>query len=657
MFLFAAPAVAKAAGTVLHVDSAAVYTTVPERADDKPYKSIEDALSKALDGDTIKLDTDIGPLSVTKSAPYKIPAGMKLTLDLNGKTITATDETTSTFYLFENKGDFTVTDTADGGMIALKNNKSWNTYTESAAVMNNGGKVTISQGTISSTGANFAFAVDNLASQWNSGSVDCHINGGKLISSYSPVRLYSAAAKCDGKLTIKNGTIQSKGKYSPVFLQESPQHGNLTVDISGGTYEAAALSSYPLPVIYWWNSPCTGTSTDITISGGTFDKNLTAVLNYWNYTANADVTSYGALVVSGGTFEAAPYVDANTLKDPQKVTVKNGLSEYVLKNIEYEGDDGVDCYTVLGGYPPNITTKSLPDGVLGDEYSQKLAADGSKSIKWSIADGTLPDGLKLDDSTGAISGTPTKIGKWTFTVKATNSLGENTHEYAIEIGEGAAVTLEYVAKTGGSVSNAADKDILPLSGTPKGSTAAADSGYDFVSWTDKDGKVVSTAATFVPSKNSSERWKAATYYANFQKKAPVNYTLTFVINGGSEIQSITKPSGTTISLTDFTPEKKGYTFGGWYSDPALKNSVTSIVIDQDTKIYAKWIPNATPTTTKTVSASPTAAKTTSSGSSEVKTGDDGDIVLWTIIALTAGFFAMVSVGKLRSILKGGKTRR
>jgi hypothetical protein len=36
---------------------------------------------------------------------------------------------------------------------------------------------------------------------------------------------------------------------------------------------------------------------------------------------------------------------------------------------------------------------------------------------WSISSGTLPTGLALDTSTGAIMGTPTAAGKSSFTVK------------------------------------------------------------------------------------------------------------------------------------------------------------------------------------------------------------------------------------------------
>lgn len=69
-------------------------------------------------------------------------------------------------------------------------------------------------------------------------------------------------------------------------------------------------------------------------------------------------------------------------------------------------------------------------------------------------------------------------------------------------------------------------------------------------------------------------------------------TLYFGTENGSYIKPITATIGTTISLADIIPEKYGYIFDGWYSDPRTKeNRVTEFTFNENDAVYAKWIPN------------------------------------------------------------------
>lgn len=72
--------------------------------------------------------------------------------------------------------------------------------------------------------------------------------------------------------------------------------------------------------------------------------------------------------------------------------------------------------------PLNITTTSLPNGNRNIAYSVRLLATGGVSpYKWSLASGALPPGFTINTSTGVLSGTPTKKGTWTFTVRVRDS--------------------------------------------------------------------------------------------------------------------------------------------------------------------------------------------------------------------------------------------
>ncbi|MHC4712700.1 MAG: putative Ig domain-containing protein, partial [Planctomycetota bacterium] len=85
--------------------------------------------------------------------------------------------------------------------------------------------------------------------------------------------------------------------------------------------------------------------------------------------------------------------------------------------------------------PLNITTTSLPDGVVATPYSQTLAATGGVTpYSWAVVVGSLPAGLSLNSSTGEISGTPTTTETANFTVEATDSQGTpDTDQQALSI--------------------------------------------------------------------------------------------------------------------------------------------------------------------------------------------------------------------------------
>lgn len=72
-----------------------------------------------------------------------------------------------------------------------------------------------------------------------------------------------------------------------------------------------------------------------------------------------------------------------------------------------------------------ITTTNLPDGTEGSAYPVGIiikAIGGAGAYSWTLASGTsLPAGLTLNASTGAISGTPSTKGNYTFTARVTDS--------------------------------------------------------------------------------------------------------------------------------------------------------------------------------------------------------------------------------------------
>ena len=90
--------------------------------------------------------------------------------------------------------------------------------------------------------------------------------------------------------------------------------------------------------------------------------------------------------------------------------------------------------TFLFNRKPVWVTTSLAQATQGSSYSQTLSATDDTSISsYTLVSGTLPTGLSLNTSTGAITGTPSAGNNNTLTFRATDSNG-GTQDKNLSIG-------------------------------------------------------------------------------------------------------------------------------------------------------------------------------------------------------------------------------
>ena len=237
-----------------------------------------------------------------------------------------------------------------------------------------------------------------------------------------------------------------------------------------------------------------------------------------------------------------------------------------------------------GIFDVTITTDRLPDGKVGEAYSQTLTADGTEPVAWSISSGNLPDGLKLDGNTGEISGTPTADGTAKFTVKATNSAGSNTKELSITIAK--AAPAEYTVRFNANGGGGTMADVTGVSGsyTLPSCGFTEPEGKQFKGWsTSADGSVIS-GTTYEVSLDT-------TFYAIWESK---EYSIIVTdgkatIGAGSEISKATQ--GTTITLTaNAAPD--GKVFDKWVVESGSAtlgdaNSETTTFIMPDSEVSVK----------------------------------------------------------------------
>lgn len=98
--------------------------------------------------------------------------------------------------------------------------------------------------------------------------------------------------------------------------------------------------------------------------------------------------------------------------------------------------------TVAQAVTVAITPAQLAEGVAGKPYTQTLTSSGGTGpYAYSLASGTLPPGVTLSNS-GALSGTPTTAGSYTFTVRSTASgASPGTRTYTVVVHLGLPTTL------------------------------------------------------------------------------------------------------------------------------------------------------------------------------------------------------------------------
>jgi uncharacterized repeat protein (TIGR03803 family) len=175
----------------------------------------------------------------------------------------------------------------------------------------------------------------------------------------------------------------------------------------------AALSPALLPTVQL-------TLSAQTVTVGTPVQLSWQVANAFSTTAQRCVASMQNGATSGGTWTG---LQTGTLSgnlyagSTQLTPTAAGTYTYALT-----------CGGTISGFatltvpPMTATTTSLPGGVVGTAYSQTLTEqNGLAPFIWSVSSGSLPAGLTLDASTGAITGTPTQPGVNSFTVQVADA--------------------------------------------------------------------------------------------------------------------------------------------------------------------------------------------------------------------------------------------
>lgn len=322
-----------------------------------------------------------------------------------------------------------------------------------------------SNGTLSGTptaGGNFSFTVTATDSSSgtgpfsaSSGALTLTVNAPAIAISPGSVPNPSVASAYSQALTASGGTAPytyaiSAGSLpagmslgSDGLLSGTPTAAgtfNLTVtatDSSSGTGPYVGNRAYTITV----NAPL------ITLgpaSGTSFNGTVGAVLNL-PFTAGNGTAPYSyALVVNSGTMPAGLTFNASSGLLSGTPTTAGTVNFSVTATDSTTGMGSP--FTATGTFTltvaaPTITLApgTLPAPAVGAAYSQTVTASEAlpATFTYAVTAGALPQGLSLNASSGAITGTPSAAGSFNFTITATDGSGfSGSRAYSVIVGAG-----------------------------------------------------------------------------------------------------------------------------------------------------------------------------------------------------------------------------
>ena len=304
-------------------------------------------------------------------------------------------------------------------------------------------------------------------------SLKIELQGDSTITGNGGIRVESTTG--NASLSIKGSgslDVEPKGSNSGITLCSSK---NTNLDIDGADVTASSPAQYG---VYLISSTDASSTSTITVNNGsltTGGNGNVGIYYYWSGTSNAGTSSLtvsgnavvdtrnsqimaqnketvvqvgagsdgnGGIVFNGknGTVYGKVTLDESiTINQDETLRIPSGSSLNSNNHLTNNGTIIVENGGVLTGetggkvvYAPSITTESLPEGKVNEEYSASLTADGSEPIEWSVTQGSLPTGLSLSKG-GKITGIPTVLGNYVFTVTASNGVESDSKSFSISV--------------------------------------------------------------------------------------------------------------------------------------------------------------------------------------------------------------------------------
>ena len=225
---------------------------------------------------------------------------------------------------------------------------------------------------------------------------------------------------------------------------------------------AASSAGFSLNV----TSPTAPTISGISPTSGSTVGGTTVTVSGTNFRAGAGV-QFGALLATSVQVVSSTQLQAVT---PPEST---GSVDVTVQDSDGQSAKAPSAFSFVG--PLQIAAASLPAGAVGVSYSSILSAlGGTPPYSWSTVGGTLPPGLQLNASSGAIAGTPITAGSFSFTAKVLDAkAASSTAGFSLSVAPAGSPTISTTSLPSGSMGVAYSSGLVASGGTPPYSWSTA----------------------------------------------------------------------------------------------------------------------------------------------------------------------------------------
>lgn len=211
--------------------------------------------------------------------------------------------------------------------------------------------------------------------------------------------------------------------------------GGATIEVGRGSHTVTHNSDGTRSVYLGLYGGIPGTSWTTTGGGGTVGLTDYYRGPSWADSSVASTATRGTAYSDGvSAYSASSYgIVSGQLPAGLSLNTSNGAITGTPTTVEsrsftiraygtYEGSVDTALSIAVNPALPVFSDSTVASSAnVGVAYSDGVSA--SEAASYSVYSGTLPTGLSLNTSTGAITGTPTTPGTYTFVIRATNVTG------------------------------------------------------------------------------------------------------------------------------------------------------------------------------------------------------------------------------------------